>query len=230
MNKRILSLLGVLVLLSTLILPAGAATIDTSRTGSISASMTDKGRPVSGGSLTIYRVAEVKAIPGGYGFQLVEPYTESGVSLEDIASAGTAEALAEYTRRNRIEGTTQRISRDGTVTFDDLPLGLYLVVQHEPAPGYFPLNPFLVSLPGHEDGQYIYDVNATPKLELDKAPKPPKEPTEPEETEPEQPDDDKLPQTGLVNWPVPVMAVGGIFLILLGTHLCAPGKKKHDET
>lgn len=229
MNKRILSLLGILCLLSVLILPASAAVVDTSRTGSISASMTDDGKPVSGGSLTIYRVAEVKAVPGGYGFELVEPYTESGISLEDISSADTADALAEFTRRNRIEGTTQPIGRDGTVTFKNLPLGLYLVMQHEAAPGYFAMNPFLVSLPGNEDGEYIYDVNATPKLELDKAPKPPTEPTKPTETEP-TPDDDKLPQTGLVNWPVPVMAVGGIFLILLGVHLCAPAKKKNDET
>ena len=51
----------------------------------------------------------------------------------------------------------------------------------------------------------------SPKVELEPKPHEPEEPPE----EPDKPDD-KLPDTGLTNWPVPVMAVLGIILICTG--------------
>ena len=47
----------------------------------------------------------------------------------------------------------------------------------------------------------------SPKVELEPKPHEPEEPPE----EPDKPDD-KLPDTGLTNWSVPVMAVLGIIL------------------
>ena len=52
----------------------------------------------------------------------------------------------------------------------------YLLVQQQAANGFEKMDPFLVSLPMVEDGTYIYQVDASPKLEIEKAEVPPKQP------------------------------------------------------
>ena len=94
--------------------------------------------------------------------------------------------------------------------------GLYLLVQYKAAEGYEAAAPFLVSVPMNEDGTYIYDVDASPKVELTKAPQPTPTPT---------PKPPTLAQTGQLNWPVPVLAIIGLCLFSLGW-LLRFGRKK----
>ena len=68
----------------------------------------------------------------------------------------------------------------------------------------------------NEDGTYIYDVDADPKVELTKAPQPTPTPT---------PKPPTLAQTGQLNWPVPVLAIIGLCLFSLGW-LLRFGRKK----
>lgn len=58
------------------------------------------------------------------------------------------------------------IGSDGTAAADGLALGLYLVMQDQPAEGYEPIAPFLVSVPMWDEtaGAYLYTVDAAPKL------------------------------------------------------------------
>lgn len=226
MKKRIISALGAFFLLSVLIIPVSAAVPDLSRTGSISAVMTHDGETVPGGTLTLYRVAELEVNGADYGYRYVEPYADCDISLDDIGSASTASALARYTVENRIVGETRRINADGRITFSDLQTGLYLLVQYIAPEGYYPMDPFLVSIPGLSEGTYIYDVNATPKLDLEPS-TPTSEPTKP--SIPTKPTGPSLPQTGQTNWPVPVMASAGMLMVALGWGLYASSKKKKYE-
>lgn len=88
------------------------------------------------------------------------------------------------------------MDKDGEIAFTGLELGLYLLVQHKAAKGYETAAPFLVSVPMEEDGVLRYDVDASPKVELEKKP-------EPTSTTPPAPTDPRLPYTGQLNWPVP---------------------------
>lgn len=223
MMKRILSALIVLLLLSALTLTAFAAeTLDPSRRGSISITMIYRGDRVPGGTMTLYRVAELD----GAAFQYTEEFQDCEIPLDDLSNPRLAEELARMVRMNSLEGTTNRINNRGNVSFTDLEIGVYLLVQRDAAPGYNRISPFLVSVPGRENDSYIYDVNASPKIELE--PKPTK-PTEPP-TESTTPPGDKLPQTGQNNWPVPALASGGLLLIGLGLCLRSNSKKKaHEE-
>lgn len=60
--------------------------------------------------------------------------------------------------------------------------------------------------------------------------KPTEVPTEPEESV-EAPTEapSKLPQTGQYNWPVPILALAGIFLVVIGCSLRFSSRKKHYE-
>lgn len=59
----------------------------------------------------------------------------------------------------------------------------------------------------NEDGHYIYEVNAEGKFQLQQKPEP---------TEPTKPADSTLPQTGQLNWPIPVLVVLGLAMFSVG--------------
>lgn len=173
---------------------------DASRAGSISISMTYDKQSVPGGTVTLHRVGDVVQDDGDYGFALTDECAASGVSLDDLESADAAKALASYAQEHRLEGTTRSVDDSGTVVFADLEIGLYLVTQQQAASGYLPIDPFLVSVPMNDEGTYVYDVDASPKLELEKAPEPPVQ---------------RFPETG--DGMMAVAAVAG------GALLCAAG-------
>ena len=144
MRKRIFSAICIVMLLSVFTTTAFASeSIDMSRTGSISAQMKHQGTTVGGGSLTLYYVAEINGIHYSY----VEEFSHSHVSLGNIRNADTAKALADYAREKNLSGTKIQIDKDGKVSFPNLNLGLYLLIQEEAAPGYDTIKPFLVTVP-----------------------------------------------------------------------------------
>ena len=297
MKRRIFSFLTAFVLLLNLGSMALAATVDLTEEGSITVDMRYHYIPVPGGDLTLYRVGEVALENGEYGFRPTDDFADYQGSFEDIESPELPEELSEYARQHRIKGETQSIGIDGSVTFEGLTPDLYLLVQHNPAPGYYPVNPFLVSIPHLENGEYNYHVDASPKVEPEPViptvptcpseptepswpseptepsgpteptepsgpseptdPSNPSEPTEPsgpseptgpsnpfEPTEPSNPseptgpatpdtpttppvpDQPGLPDTGQLNWPIPVMALMGLTLFIIGWALCF---RKRDD-
>ena len=152
---------------------------------------------VSGGSLTLYRVGEIVEDDGNYTFKTVDAFADFTGSLEEVQSPALAEELAGYAVDKR-SLNIGLIDANGQVTFDALEPGLYLLVQNETVEGYLPAAPFLVFLPLLEDRAYVYNVDASPKVEIKTAAT--AEPT-PKPTTP----DTKLPQTGQLNWPIPFL-------------------------
>lgn len=223
MHKRILAWVLALMLLGTAPLTVRAHEVpDDQRLGSVTLSMTYRGEPLPGGSLTLYRVAEVATENGDYFFEYTADFAECEIAVEELLSAQLPEALAAIAAEKGLTGTTGTADETGKVRFTGLEIGLYLIVQEEAAPGFRRINPFLVSVPRNDDGHYVYDVETAPKNVPGPEPEPTEPPTEPIEPGPE------LPQTGQNNWPVPVLAVTGMLLILAGL-LCVSGRKKRDE-
>ncbi len=213
------------VLLFSMSLTAYAHDVpDMNRLGSITITTRKGDTIVKGGTMTIYRVGEVVENDGNYTFQPTGEFASCGESFEDLDDAeAIASRLKTFADDGDIPGmATKEIGSDGSVTFDSLPLGLYLVVQHKAAPGYAKLAPFLVSLPYMDDGEYKYELAARPKPDLEQEP----EPTDPPPTKPTDP---SLPQTGQLWWPVPVLAVAGMAFFTVGWVLFVNKGKKHEE-
>lgn len=173
---------------------------DPSRTGTISVSMKYDGQQVPGGTVTLYRVGDVVSDNGDYLFALNDACADSGVSLDDLQSPDAAEALAAWVTSHDVAGTTVEVGADGTATFGDVALGLYVMVQNEPASGYYAIDPFLIGMPLTEDGAYVYDIDASPKLELQKKPVTP-------------PTEEAAPETGDPAAPVAAFALCGAALV-----------------
>ena len=282
-KKHTAALLLGLVLLAACALPAFATSANIKltdghgnpNTGSIHVNLYDStnNKALSGGELTVYRVAEVQRKNGNLSFEYCGDFDGCAIELGDLTDSTLAGQLQEYLSDNA-EGTVREVDANGNVNFDDLELGLYLVVQTKASKGYEPINPFLVSLPMAEDGKWNYAVDASPKVGAytpTKPGTPPTPPTPPDTpdypdtpTPPDNPDNpvspgnpdnpvapghpdnpvapghpdhpvapgnpdnpvapghpdnpvmSGLPQTGQLNWPVPVLAVSGVVLFAFG--------------
>ena len=191
--------------------------------GSITIQMNEleSGKPVPGGTMRITCVAKPARSDGNDTWVYTEAFAGCGLSLDELSSASLAQGLADYAAAQQITGSDYEIGSDAKLVASQLPTGLYLIVQTVAAEGYLPVEPFLVSIPALVDGAYVYDVNASPKLEL----KPGQEPTEP--TEPsEPPAPPELPHTGQSWYPVMLLAAFGLVLALFGTAILVRCKKK----
>lgn len=224
MKNRMISLLLALVCVCALTVNASAShpVPDLSRNGSLTFVMDLDGKLLDGGKLNLYRVGDITEEDGNYGFQVIEQLQGADVSLEDVSDPVAAEQLLTIAKVMELEKLSAPITQ-GKAVFTDLPVGLYVVWQDgaDATKGYGPIQPFLISIPKFQNDTYVTDVVADPKVPLETAP--------PETTAPPTEPDEDLPQTGQLNWPVPVMAVSGAALILAGLILCTSRKRTGDE-
>lgn len=228
MKRKMFSALCVLVMLCAVVIPAYAHEVpDLSRTGSISVSFLYQGQVVPGGSLTVYQVADLYEEDGDYSFRYLDAYSGVATQPKELTAALAAE-LAGYTAQKSIQGTAKQIDAQGKITFSDLKLGLYLVVQTSAAEGYSAVSPFLVSVPNMKEGACVYNVDASPKVELEPSPAQTTTPTE-ATTVPTKPNGGKVPQTGQMNWPVPILVSLGLVLFGFGWYLHRTDDKKSYE-
>ena len=213
MRKHVIS--GLLALLFLLALPLSAAAHavpDESRNGhcSITVSMTYKEKAVRGGKLALYKVGDVAENDGNYSFVPVKEIQADIPEFGDIESPDLAGKLCKLeSKLTPVTDLPKKVGEDGNATFSNLTFGLYLVVQKTAASGYGKTKPFLVSLPYLYEGEYQYDVASQPKTDLEREVKPTAPPSS-------GGGGGKLPQTGQLWWPVPVLACAGLGCIAVG--------------
>lgn len=232
---------------------------DITRTdGSINLSVVNtSGTPVSGGTFTLYYVARAVKDNANHYYAFTPEFASCGVVLsdyyEDVDEPGSmarsirtdtdlVEHLVSYVTQNSISGMTVHANGEGVAQFQDLSMGLYLVIQHTPAAYHSAVSPFVITLPLWDEAahEWVYQVEAAPKMdnptymppppEPTPTPEPPAEPTptpvpsDPPKNEdtPDQPvtpgheEGSHLPQTGQLWWPVWALAFGGVLLFSIG--------------
>lgn len=220
-SKQIFSVFMALCLLCMAPVAAYAHEVpDESRKGTITVEMEYEGQAVTGGTLTAYRVGLVQESDGNYSFGKTNAMKSFAGSYEDIESADLAESIAAFVEKEQISAYATAQNQNGKAVFADVELGLYLIVQSEASEGYEALNPFLVAVPMNEGGHYVYEITAEGKFQLEQKPEP---------VTPDDPSDPTLPQTGQLNWPIPVLAVLGLCLFAAGWLLRFGRKKERYE-
>ena len=195
---------------------------DVNRNGSITFLLDYNDSPLLDGHLTIYKVGEIVKKNGVYDFALISELQGSDISMEDLSDAELAEKLAQLVKQKSLHCITTSIEQ-GKAVFLNVTPGLYVVTQseEEAANGFAPIHPFLSSLPRWENGSYLYNLIAEPKVSLEIKPEEPEDPPEPGVP--------MLPQTGQLYWPVPLLAIGGAMLFAIGWHLCFGKRDNHEE-
>lgn len=220
MRKRLLSLLLALLVLRCLCVTVSAHSVPDLVDGSITFNVSYGDVKINDGTLTIYKVGDIAEDDGNYFFRLSAEIDPEEPVVEDPTDQALAKELAQKVQDKKLKGTAANI-KDGEAVFDPVEHGLYVVVQTTASSGYEPLAPFLISQPNYEDGIYKNDVEAKPKTQLETAP-----PTE--STQATKPGE-KLPQTGQLNWPIPMLTAGGLLLFAIGWALRFGRKKDNYE-
>ena len=224
MRKQTIALLLLAVFLS-LGIPVQAAQLpDLSQKGSLTIVMEFDCEHFSGGSLTSCRVGRVRVLDTDADFVLLEELG-GGELPGKLDNPDLAKELALRSAYHSLPLLHSEI-QEGAAVFTGLEPGLYVVTQTEPSDGFFPIQTFLLSLPRWTEDGYVYDLTAAPKVPLEPEPTEPSEPTAP--TVPPKPGT-TLPQTGQLNWPVPVLAILGLTLFGTGWFLCFCYRREPDE-
>ncbi len=170
--KSIFAVFLAVLLLCSLSLTAFAAetTVDFDRTGSITLTLrsgSGSHQTIPGGRFALYHVADAESLNGTLTFSFTDEFANCGAVLDDLSDPSLAEHLAAYAKANGNGGTEKRADSNGKVVFDNLSVGLYLIVQNGSVSGWYSINPFIVSIPmtNAEGTGWVYDVDASPKAE-----------------------------------------------------------------
>lgn len=150
--------------------------------------------PVVGAKVIVYRVADINITEDGISFDYgISDFANCGLELDDIEGPSLSKALLEYARAKKISGISDRTDSDGYVCFEELYPGLYLVAQTDTVEGFTAFKPFLTYLPVTNDDLLLwdYEIDASPKIDIDPVPPPPSPPDEPDEPD-EPPHEDDL--------------------------------------
>lgn len=198
--------------------------IDLGKKGSVSVTLLQRNtnKAISKVPFALYNVGNIEYSGNSLGFVYNEKFENAGMTLNDLQAEGLADYLADYAAENNISGETKKTDEQGKIVWDNLELGLYLVVQTENIQGKYTTEPFLVSVPIREsNGEgWIYNVDASPKIGA----LPDEKPEKP--TTPETP---SLIQTGQLNWPIPLLAGSGVVIFAIGWMLTFMKRKEKNE-
>ena len=168
LRHRLAAVLLAVCLVVCCALPAFAtsANIVLGRLGSLHVRLYDTHNdvPLRGGELTLYQVASVKRTNGNLYFDYTGDFAGCDVVLGDLSDSTLADQLVKYLPAVPAIAAQQDVNEEGYANITKLPQGLYLVVQTEASHGYEAIKPFLVSIPLRDGDNWIYDVDATPKV------------------------------------------------------------------
>ncbi|SEP75465.1 hypothetical protein SAMN02910289_00544 [Lachnospiraceae bacterium RM5] len=229
--------------------------IDINKTGNINIHFNEISEivTISDGSLEIFKVADIAYNDGKIEYELTSGFLESDADLSDLENledSFMADYLADYAEEKGLTGTIKNIDENGNVSFEDLELGLYLITQKDDITGSYIVCPFLVSVPIEIDGKVLYSVDATPKVLIGQVAEQESteettiveetsketETTSMEETTKEEittgkttETEVKIPQTGMLIWPVILLFLTGILSVFLGIYLKVLSKQKRYE-
>lgn len=187
----------------------------------------------------MYRVAEVSAT--GW-FTLLPAYEKSGADVNNLTTAKDGRVAAEkltawVQTQNLSSDARQSTDSKGTASVSRLPTGLYLVIGEKTQIGdnVYTCSPSLVSIPegNPETGGWDYAVTIEPKNTVKPAisdnpntpnnpnsPNSPSNPNKPSKpntpSQPSKKPNQNLPNTGVLQWPIPTLAGIGVAFMLLG--------------
>ena len=166
MRRNMIALCVAVVLILTCSLTAFAQAFDPEKTGSVSVTLMeqDQKEPVVGAELSVYYVATVhRNTNGKLSYAYTDAFETAGI---DLADPSLAEKLDGFVSDHSVPSVKIMTDETGTATCKDLALGLYFIRQEGATEGFAPCVPFLVTVPMENAGDYVYEVNASPKTEV----------------------------------------------------------------
>lgn len=130
------------------------AVVQAAGEGTIQIDLKGGGKPIQGAPIRVFLAGT--PIEGGY--RLTDTFGGGVITQLDVFSPEVADWLSK-----RASGGWRGVTdKDGSISFQGLNEGLYLVVQSKGKGGYQPFTPFLITIPWDGDQ---WNITATPKTE-----------------------------------------------------------------
>jgi hypothetical protein len=234
-NLIVSFLMAGFVALSSTSVFAETQTIDLEQKGTIEIAL-QQSEELTGAVFDLYKVADLsQADDGTLAYTPTETFgTGFRIDQDNIESDAFQAYVTDYIEKNAPEPITSLTIEEDTptCTFSDLSLGLYYIQESSSdAQKDYEVAPFLITLPSQADGVYIYQVDASPKMQVSLQPDGQEKLTV-DQTEPSQPDKPSLPAssttststsaktsiplTGTLLYLVPGLIAAGLLLIAGG--------------
>lgn len=142
--------------------------IDFSKKGSIAITLkeSESKAPISGVEITIYKVASMDIKDNNLIFNYVNGFENCNVSLDNLNNENLASSLEKCMVASSALKFTETTSTNGTVSFNNLDLGIYQVIQTKEKEGYSKIASFLVMIPENINNKWTYDIIAEPKTSI----------------------------------------------------------------
>ena len=171
-TKKAISLILTLMLTISLGICAfsGEASAVLSKNGSITLHVADAntGEILENAGFRLYFFAEAHEKANGLGYEYVFPYDECKILLNDLQDAYLPIHLTNFALTRSLPYEEKVSDKSGTLIFNNLTPGIYLIVASGNVPEYFVPAPFVINIPlfdkNHQD--WVYDINATPKMQI----------------------------------------------------------------
>ncbi|MBQ9913287.1 MAG: Cna B-type domain-containing protein [Clostridia bacterium] len=167
--KRVFAMLIITVLCFTLF-SFGTAAVSLERNGSITLHVADseKKTPMEGARFRLYLFAAAYEKNNGVGYDYVVPYDDCNMDMNNLQDAYLAVHLSHFALTHNLPYTEKTSDSKGNTVFGNLKPGVYLILATEIVDGYFLPSPFIINIPlyNHENKDWEYNVNATPKMQL----------------------------------------------------------------
>lgn len=164
---RIISAAMAAVMCFTL-LSLGVCALSLETRGSIILTTVDKESetPISNVVFRVYHVADAFRKGDGVGYEYTEHYKYNGMDMGNFSDAYLPVHLTAYSHLNDLPYIEKETDTDGTVVFDGLVCGAYLVVPEDIDSEYINPSPFIVVIPMRNTthNTWIYHIDATPKI------------------------------------------------------------------
>lgn len=167
MVNKIRGILLVFFLLFTCTTNIKAVEFNMTNTGSISFTLTEleNKQPVEGATMAIYYIASVKQNESNeLLYTYINEYEELDIKLNDPNLITKIESFV----MNHSHTASITTDAKGKAKISNLPLGLYFVRQVNEVQGFAKSRSFLISIPTIENNTFVYDIDASPKLEVEK--------------------------------------------------------------
>ena len=166
MKRKMITFCVALLLLLMCSHTVFAEEIDLSKTGSVSVALIEKtqNKPMVGAEFSLFYIASIRLNADESWVYDCTPEFERFESL--IGDPSLVTMLDEFVAKHNVSSAKMITDSAGKALCTELPLGLYFVKQTGLAEGFAPCIPFLVTLPNDNNGEYVYEVNASPKTEV----------------------------------------------------------------
>ena len=162
----VVALIMTLVLLTLALTTSAAAAFDKNASITLTVKNPETGVPLADVAYKLYFVAKAYESADDVRYELIAPYDLANIDISDLQDSYLPVHLTYFSVSHSIEFAEKTTDKNGTVVFDNLTPGLYLIVPSANEGGYTS-SPFVINVPDYNNGRPIYDVTASPKVNGD---------------------------------------------------------------